>query len=141
MTITRQVQAERANNLVVMSQIVNGSPMRFADLADFMKSTRNVTMARSTWHLLRSAEHKVVKLDVLTGVASFFGVDERFLAWEVADSSPDYVRLLPEIESIRIDETTGAILNLVATLPFHLHEEALVDIQRRLSSARAKPSI
>jgi len=141
MTITRQVQAERVNNLVVMSQIINGSAMRFADLADFMKSTRNVTMARSTWHLLRSAEHKVVKLDVLTGVASFFGVDERFLAWEVADSSPDYVRLLPEIESIRIAETTGAMLNLVATLPFHLHEEALVDIQRRLSSARTKSSI
>lgn len=133
MTISPQVQADRVNNLVVMFQILHGLPMRFADLAEFMKTTRNVTLARSTWHLLRSPEHQVVKLDLVTGIATYFGVDERFLAWEDAASSPDYVRLHLEIEAFRAAETADAMLTLLAAMPRHMHTAVFDEVQRRLT--------
>ncbi len=135
MTITNETQAERINNMVSMYEVVQHSPMKFPDLVAFMQDTRNVSISKSSWHLLRNPKHKVVKLDILTGVAAFFGEADKFLMLEEAQPSPRYQENLIRLQQQRVAKTIELLYQRVLKLPPELRGAALQGLELRLQSA------
>ncbi|WP_411734206.1 hypothetical protein [Paeniglutamicibacter sp.] len=139
LTITKETQAERVNNLVAMWALRSGSPLKIGDLQTFM-SQRKITISTSTWHALRNTAYKVVKLEILSGVADYFDIDKSFLMYEEAAVPEEYKQNLEKLEQNRVEEAVEAMHRHASRLPQDLRHVALCGLIYRLAERRPSSS-
>lgn len=132
MTITAETQAERLNSLVMMSGLNGHSPMKFNELVVFLKETEGITISKSTWHAMRNEDYKVVKIEILHGVASFFKVDKEFLSREEAPAPEGYDEYRNELLKKQSETVTEAFFRHASKLTPKEQSEMLVSFQHRM---------
>lgn len=140
LTITKETQADRVNNLVAMSALNGGEPMKFSDLQEFLLK-RDVKMSKSSWHALRNIEYKVVKLEILSGVADFFGVDKNFLMHEETEEPEVYSRNLVELKKLRTDEAVEMFYRHASRFPRDMQDDVVHGLFRRLSGREMQTAV